>query len=68
MTVRRFHRPPKAQFPAHVEAWLRNEVVPVAKAMMVNPSRAIPLEVVFDDLRALHMERTARRSPANGSA
>ncbi len=44
---------------AAVERWLRDEVVPVAVAMQADPSRAIPIDSVFDELRALHVERTA---------
>ncbi len=42
---------------AAVERWLREEVVPVAAAMQSDPSRGIPIEAVFDELRALHAER-----------
>ncbi|OYX34529.1 MAG: plasmid stabilization protein [Caulobacterales bacterium 32-69-10] len=35
-----------------MERWLRDEVVPVAATMQVDPSRAIPAEDVFDALRA----------------
>ncbi len=34
-----------------MERWLRDEVVPVAATMQVDPSRAIPAEDVFDALR-----------------
>ena len=44
---------------AAVERWLRDEVVPVAAAMQADPSRAIPIDSVFDELRALHVERSA---------
>ena len=37
---------------AVVERWLREEVVPVAAAMDADPSRAIPAEEVFAELRA----------------
>lgn len=39
---------------AAVERWLREEVVPVAAAMEADPSRAIPAEEVFAELRALY--------------
>jgi antitoxin ParD1/3/4 len=42
---------------AAVDRWLREEVVPVAAAMQADPSRAIPAEQVFDELRALHTQR-----------
>ena len=35
-----------------MERWLRDEVVPVAATMQVDPSRAIDAEDVFDALRA----------------
>jgi len=35
-----------------MERWLRDEVVPVAATMQVDPSRAIAAEDVFDSLRA----------------
>jgi len=40
-----------------VERWLREEVAPVAAAVQADPSRSIPAEQVFDDLRALHAAR-----------
>jgi antitoxin ParD1/3/4 len=40
-----------------VERWLRDEVVPVAAAMQDDPSRGIPAEQVFADIRALHAQR-----------
>lgn len=46
---------------AVVERWLREEVVPVAAAMDADPSRAIPAEEVFAELRALY-----GRPPENG--
>jgi antitoxin ParD1/3/4 len=36
---------------AAMERWLRDEVVPVAATMQVDPSRAIPAEDVFEALR-----------------
>ncbi len=39
---------------AAVERWLREEVVPVAAAMQADPSAAIPIDDVFDEIRALH--------------
>ena len=42
---------------AAVERWLREEVVPVAKAMMDDPARAIPADEVFDEIRDLHAGR-----------
>ncbi len=35
-----------------MNSWLRDEVVPVAATMQVDPSRAIAAEDVFDALRA----------------
>jgi len=43
---------------AAVERWLREEVVPVATAMMGDPDRAIPTQQVFDEIRSLHDQRT----------
>ena len=43
---------------ADLEAWLRDEVVPVAEAMRADPSRAIPIDDVFGDIRHLHASRT----------
>lgn len=42
---------------AAVERWLREEVAPVALAMQADPSQAIPVDFVFDEIRALHAER-----------
>ncbi len=42
---------------AAVERWLREEVVPVMAATEADPSRAIPAEQVFDEIRALHAQR-----------
>lgn len=42
---------------AAVERWLRDEVVPVVTAMRADPSRAILIDDVFADIRALHAER-----------
>jgi len=39
---------------AAMERWLREEVVPAAAAMDADPSRAIPAEEVFAELRALY--------------
>jgi antitoxin ParD1/3/4 len=44
---------------ARIEAWLRDEVVPVAAAMEADPSRAMSLEQVFAELRAHHARRVA---------
>jgi antitoxin ParD1/3/4 len=42
---------------AAIERWLREEVVPVARAMDEDPSQGIPVEEVRAGLRALHAER-----------
>lgn len=41
-----------------VERWLREEVVPVAAATQADPSRLIPAEQAFGDVRALHAARS----------
>ena len=48
---------------AAVEHWLRQEVVPVAHRMQADPDRGIPIDQVFDQIRALHADRVraARR-------
>jgi len=40
-----------------VEQWLREEVVPVVAAMQADPSRGIPIDQVFDEIRLLHAQR-----------
>jgi antitoxin ParD1/3/4 len=42
---------------AAVERWLLNEVAPIYDAMRADPSRAIPAERVFADLRRHHAKR-----------
>jgi antitoxin ParD1/3/4 len=42
---------------AAVERWLRDEVAPVYDAMKADPSRGIPAEEVFAQIRAHHAER-----------
>ena len=42
---------------AAVERWLRDEVVPVARAMEADPRRAIPAEQVMATIRAHHARR-----------
>jgi antitoxin ParD1/3/4 len=42
---------------AVVERWLRQDVVPVAKAMDADPSRGIPIEQVRKNLEAHHAQR-----------
>ena len=46
---------------AAVERWLREEVVPVAAAMLADPARAIPADDVFDEIRDLHAGRVKGR-------
>lgn len=41
-----------------VESWLQNQVVPTYDAMVDDPARAIPSQSVFDDIRALHNDKT----------
>ena len=45
---------------AAVERWLREEVVPVAAAMLDDPTRAITADKVFDEIRDLHAERVKK--------
>jgi antitoxin ParD1/3/4 len=42
---------------AAVERWLREEVAPVYDAMKADPSRGIPAEQDFAEIRALHARR-----------
>lgn len=44
---------------AAIDAWLRREVAPAAEALAADPSRAIPAEQVFAELRAHHARRLA---------
>lgn len=46
---------------AAVDRWLREEVAPAYDAMKADPSRAIPIENAFDDVRAKHAERMKAR-------
>jgi len=39
---------------AAVERWLREEVAPVYDAMKADPSRGIPIDEVFAEIRARH--------------
>ncbi len=39
---------------AALEDWLRDEVLPVAAAMRVDLSREIPIDRVFEEIRAVH--------------
>lgn len=45
-----------------VEDWLRNQVAPTYDAMRADPSRGIPAQSVFDDIRTVHAQK------AKGSA
>lgn len=45
-----------------VEDWLRNQVAPTYDAMLADPSRGMPAHSVFDDIRALHAQRTKGRA------
>ncbi len=42
---------------AAIERWLREEVVPTYERMKADPSRGIPAEKVFAELRAHHEKR-----------
>jgi antitoxin ParD1/3/4 len=42
---------------AEIEDWLREEVLPVVEAMEADPSRGIPIDEVFDAIRARHREQ-----------
>jgi antitoxin ParD1/3/4 len=42
---------------AAVERWLKDEVAPVVAAMRADPSRGIPADDVFAEIRALHAKR-----------
>jgi len=41
-----------------IEGWLRNQVAPTYDAMLADPSRGIPAQSVFDEIRALHDQKT----------
>jgi len=43
---------------AAVDRWLREEVVPVMQAALADPDSLIPLEDVFEDIRAIHAQRS----------
>ena len=45
---------------ATVEQWIREEVAPVYDAYHADPSRGIPAEEVFNNLRAHHAARTQK--------
>jgi len=47
---------------AAVDRWLREEVAPVYDAMQADPTRGLPAEQVFDELRAHHAARTPEGS------
>ena len=40
-----------------VEDWLRNQVAPTYDAMHADPSRGIPAQSVFDDIRDLDAQK-----------
>lgn len=42
---------------AAIERWLREEVVPVAEAILADPGRTISAERVFGEIRDLHRRR-----------
>ena len=46
-----------------VERWLREDVVPVVLATQAHPSRAIPADAVFAQVRALHADRKKSLKP-----
>ena len=39
------------------DEWLRRDVVPAMTAMQADPSRGIPAQEVFDEIRTLHAQR-----------
>jgi antitoxin ParD1/3/4 len=43
-----------------VEAWLRNEVLPTLQAHEADPSRAIPIDRVFDGMAERYRARQAK--------
>lgn len=49
-----------------VERWLRDAVVPVALAIEADPTRAIPLDQVFAEIRALNAEWQAQPLGSDG--
>jgi len=47
---------------AAVERWLREEVAPTYDAFKADPTRGIPAEKVFDEVRARHAARTKSKA------
>lgn len=45
---------------AVIEQWLREKVAPVYDAYQADPSRGIPAEKVFDEIRRHHAARTRK--------
>lgn len=45
---------------AVVEKWLRDEVIPTYDAVMADPGKTVPVDQVFDEIRARHAERLAK--------
>jgi antitoxin ParD1/3/4 len=44
-----------------IDRWIQNEIVSVADAMAQDPSRGVPIDEVFAELRARHAARFNRR-------
>jgi putative addiction module CopG family antidote len=45
---------------AAIERWLRDEVAPTYDRMIADPSRAIPIDEVFDGMEARYLARKAK--------
>lgn len=50
---------------ALVERWLREDVMPVYRAMEEEPGRAVPAGKVFADIRARHSRRAKKSKRAS---
>jgi antitoxin ParD1/3/4 len=52
---------------ASFDHWLRSEVAPVYDAMKADPTRGIPADTVFAELRARHAAKAKHKARKRGS-
>ena len=52
---------------ASLDHWLRSEVAPVYDAMTADPTRGIPADTVFAELRARHADKPKHKARKRGS-